>query len=89
MFVMKPPDKRPKLNDPVADPNETWQHWFSRVSEFQNPPQVERDSLPEDLQPQNRTVGKVKIMLGWENDIIKHKPDCPVNQSRQQEAEDA
>jgi hypothetical protein len=33
--------------DPVIDPRESWKDWFWRNVEFQNPPLVERESLPE------------------------------------------
>lgn len=51
---------KPKLvyKDPVVDPRETWKEWAHRQLEFKDPPLVEREELPEDLQPQNRKFGK-------------------------------
>lgn len=49
-------DKK-KLIDPVADPRETWKQWFKRTMDFKDAPLVERNSLPENLQPQNRVLG--------------------------------
>lgn len=34
-----------------------------RNIEFKDPPLVERDSLPEDLQPQNRQFAKLRHFL--------------------------
>ena len=51
--------QKKKLADPVADPNETWKQWFKRQMDWKDAPLVERNSLPENLQPQNRLAGKV------------------------------
>lgn len=48
-----------KLEDPVCDPRETWKEWFKRQMEWKDAPLVERNSLPENLQPQNRVLGKI------------------------------
>lgn len=50
-------------NDPVIDPREGWVKWIKRVADFQPPPLVERNELPEELQPQNRTLGKIHHFL--------------------------
>jgi len=42
------------FKDPVADPRESWGEWASRISEFKEPVIVERESLPENLRPENR-----------------------------------
>ena len=44
-------EKRKILKDPVIDPRENWKKWFYRVANFKDPPLVERDELPENLQP--------------------------------------
>jgi hypothetical protein len=49
--------------DPVVDPRETWKEWTKRQLEFKDPPLVERDDLPEELQPQNRKYGKVSTFF--------------------------
>ena len=56
-----------KLNDPVPDPDETWKSWFARVIEFQNPPMVERSSLPPHKQPHNSVLGKILVKMGLED----------------------
>lgn len=56
-FLEERPTK--KYYDPVIDPRETWSQFFKRVSEFQDPPLVERSELPPELQPQNRGLGKL------------------------------
>lgn len=53
--------KKIKLDDPVADPNESWGKWFARQIQFEDPPLVERSSLPEELQPQNRSLAKLRF----------------------------
>jgi len=48
------------FKDPVADPRESWGEWASRIAEFEDPVIVERDSLPENLRPENRgMMGKM------------------------------
>ncbi|KRX05938.1 Ankyrin repeat-containing domain [Pseudocohnilembus persalinus] len=64
-FYTRP--KPPPLKDPVQDPREPWKKWFSRVLEFGEPPMVERDELPENLQPQNRLMGKINCYLNGES----------------------
>ena len=49
--------------DPVIDPRESWKDWAKRQLEFKDPPLVERKELPEELQPQNRTFGRLSYML--------------------------
>eukprot|EP00358_Blepharisma_japonicum_P004739 CAMPEP_0202941170 /NCGR_PEP_ID=MMETSP1395-20130829/1281_1 /ASSEMBLY_ACC=CAM_ASM_000871 /TAXON_ID=5961 /ORGANISM="Blepharisma japonicum, Strain Stock R1072" /LENGTH=192 /DNA_ID=CAMNT_0049636133 /DNA_START=234 /DNA_END=812 /DNA_ORIENTATION=- len=67
-FTVPPPKKEPEFVDPVSDPNETWKDWAKRVIDFEEPPLVERDSLPYELQPQNTKIGKLKILLRMETD---------------------
>jgi hypothetical protein len=50
-FMTRP---KKKFNDPVVDPRESWREWALRNIEFEDPPMVERNELPEELQPQNR-----------------------------------
>ena len=50
-YLTKP---KKKYNDPVVDPRESWREWMLRNLEFKDPPLVERNELPEELQPQNR-----------------------------------
>jgi ankyrin repeat protein len=49
--------------DPVVDPRESWGQWMRRQLDFKDPPLVERDELPEELQPQNRRFGKLNTMV--------------------------
>lgn len=48
-----------KLVDPVVDPRETWKQWIKRTIEWKDAPLVERSELPDELQPQNRVLGKL------------------------------
>jgi hypothetical protein len=66
-FTIPPPPKIEILEDPVSDPREKWSAWMHRVLEFEYAPKVERNSLPEELQPQNTKLGRVKTFLGLEN----------------------
>ena len=67
-FFTIPPIKREvEIVDPVRDPNESWTDWANRLLEFEKPPLVERNSLPQALQPQNTLIGKIKIKLNLEN----------------------
>ena len=50
-------------NDPVIDPRETWGKFFSRILEFEDPPLVERNELPREMQPQNRFLGKLRSYI--------------------------
>ena len=68
-FTLPPIKREIVLNDPVRDPNESWGTWVNRVLEFEKPPLVERNSLPEALQPQNTMTGKLKILLKLENPL--------------------
>ena len=52
-----------KFVDPVPDPRESWTKWLSRSIDAGETPMVERNSLPEDLQPQNRMFGKMDIFF--------------------------
>ena len=49
--------------DPVPDPRESWTKWLSRSIDAGETPMVERNSLPEELQPQNRMFGKMDIFF--------------------------
>jgi ankyrin repeat protein len=53
--VQQPPrlviDRREDFDDPVVDPRESWGEWARRVSEFRDPPFVERRELPQHLRP--------------------------------------
>ena len=60
-----------KWNDPVIDPNEPWGKWVKRVANFGDPPMVERDTLDEWQQPQNRFFGKVHC---WIHDMNPYPP---------------
>lgn len=62
IFEKKPP-KRPKLNDPVVDPRESWGEMFWRVSEFRPPPLVERSALPPELQTKKTLYDKFSKMV--------------------------
>ncbi|CAG9316521.1 unnamed protein product [Blepharisma stoltei] len=67
-FTVPPPKKEPVFIDPVSDPNETWKNWAKRIIDFEEPPLVERNSLPYELQPQNTKIGRLKILLRMETD---------------------
>jgi ankyrin repeat protein len=67
-FNIKPPQpEEAPLADPVIDPRETWTDFFKRVSNFDPPPLVERASLPNELQPQNRVLGKIRELINFKN----------------------
>jgi len=57
-FDEAPPE--PTLKDPVIDPRETWTEFAKRIIEFEEPPLVERDSLPAELRPENRALGRLR-----------------------------
>jgi len=57
-FDQAPPE--PQMKDPVIDPRETWGQFAKRILEFEEPPLVERDSLPEELRPENRALGRLR-----------------------------
>lgn len=66
-FATPPYDKTQPLIDPVNDPRESWNNWFGRVLEFEDPPLIERASLPSNQQPQNTIMGKMKIFIGLDD----------------------
>ena len=71
--------------DPVVDPRESWGEWSKRQLEFKDPPLVERASLPEDLQPQNRKLGKLRTMVSnfAMSPMVKQKPKLnPIDRPR-------
>lgn len=45
-------EEEERLKDKVIDPYEPWKKWFKRNATFDEPPMIERDALPEELQPQ-------------------------------------
>lgn len=47
----------------MPDPRESWGHWLKRNIDFKDAPLVERSSLPPELQPQNRNLGKLDILV--------------------------
>jgi hypothetical protein len=51
------------FSDPVIDPRESWPAWFKRNADFRDPPIVERNSLPEELQPQNRKMSGLRHFM--------------------------
>lgn len=59
-FLTKP---KKKFNDPVVDPRESWKEWMIRNIDFKDPPMVERDELPEELQPQNQKFAKMRHFM--------------------------
>ena len=58
---MKKPKKQ--YNDPVVDPRESWREWIFRNIELQDPPMVERNDLPEEMQPQNQRMAKLRHFI--------------------------
>lgn len=47
----------------MVDPRESWKEWVYRNIEFQDPPMVERNDLPEELQPQNQNFAKFRHFI--------------------------
>ncbi|KAM3139510.1 hypothetical protein pb186bvf_008346 [Paramecium bursaria] len=56
-------------NDPVIDPRESWSQMFKRVMKFEPPPICERQELPQELQPQNRLLGRLNSYINGLNPI--------------------
>lgn len=57
----------------------------SRILNFENPPMVERSSLPERLQPQNRFWGKVRCYVnGQDPHEIREEYQAQQSESVQQ-----
>ena len=76
--------KKEELFDPVPDPRENWKEWLKRNIDFKDAPMVERSSLPEELQPQNRKLGKLDILVQnlVKSDAIKKSEYKPKNGGR-------
>ena len=53
--------------DLVLDPNETWNEWFKRNLEFEEPPMVPRDEIPEEKQPHNSLYGRLSSYMSGIN----------------------
>ena len=69
-FTIPPPVQKVVLKDPVDDPRESWTEWQKRIIDFDfSAPKVERDSLPQDLQPQNTLIGRIKTYAGIESPL--------------------
>lgn len=49
--------------DLVVDTRETWGQWFRRTKEFDGPPLVPREELPEQFQPHRSFYGKLSCYL--------------------------
>ncbi|CAD8082972.1 unnamed protein product [Paramecium sonneborni] len=76
--------KKQQLLDPVVDPRESWGNFIYRQIEFKNPPMVERNELPFDLQPQNRIIGKIRQQINGlpveKNKSLQYSQISPQNQ---------
>lgn len=59
-YLTKP---KKRFEDPVVDPREPWKQWIMRNIEFEDPPMVERQELPEEMQPQNRNFAKLRHFI--------------------------
>lgn len=57
--------------DLVVDPRETWKHFFKRQLNFEDPPLVPREELPETIQPHRSFYGKLSCFL---NNIDPYPP---------------
>lgn len=79
-FTIPPPKKLVPLLDPVSDPRESWGAWMKRVMDFEEPPLVERQALPPEIQPQNTTLGRLKTFIGLENPPPDYDPTIPIQQ---------
>ena len=47
----------------VVDPRETWKKWAWRQMNFEEPPLIPREELPEELQPHRTFYGKVACFM--------------------------
>lgn len=69
--------------DLVIDPRETWGEMFTRIKNFDDPPLVPREELPDENQPHKTFYGKVSCFL---NNIDPYPPeDVQEGQVDQQE----
>lgn len=57
----------------MVDTRETWRQFFSRQLNFEDPPLVPREELPEDKQPHRSFYGKLACFL---NNIDPYPPKC-------------
>jgi hypothetical protein len=49
--------------DLVIDTRESWKSWFSRQLNFEDPPLVPREELPEEFQPHRSFYGKLSCYV--------------------------
>lgn len=47
----------------MIDTRETWKSWMSRQLNFDDPPLVPREELPEELQPHRSFYGKMACFI--------------------------
>ncbi len=64
--------------DLVVDTRETWKNWFVRQLNFEDPPLIPREDLPEDFQPHRSFYGKLSCMVNG----IDPNPPAPDNNLR-------
>lgn len=44
----------------VIDPRETWGDWLKRQANFDEPPMIDRESLPQENQPHKSLFGRLE-----------------------------
>lgn len=77
--------------DLVIDPRESWKEWFVRNANFDEPPLIPREDIPENLQPHQTFYGKWILVyktgkLTWYlNGINPYPPGHKYNPARNNE----
>ncbi|CAI2375388.1 unnamed protein product [Moneuplotes crassus] len=72
--------------DLVIDPRETWKKWLTRNMNFEEPPMVPREDIPEDNQPHTTFYGKMTCYL---NGINPYPPGHKNNPAKTNDTVDA
>lgn len=62
--------------DLVVDIRESWGDWFNRNVDFDDPPMVPREELPEEYQPHNSIYGK---LASYANGVNPYPPGHEYN----------
>ena len=65
--------------DMIIDPRQSWKNWFKRTLNFEEPPMIERNSIPENQQPHNSLFGKYDNIS---NGINPYPPGHKWNKSK-------
>lgn len=71
--------------DLVVDPRETWTKWFNRNLEFEEPPMVPRDELPEDHQPHNSVYGRMNSYINGVNPYPPGHKNNPIRRPKRKQ----